>query len=100
VSNTDCHKCNEIDRLRLQVETLQTMIDHPEVLALLAGPGGSTCTKVIGDDETEFYRRMWRNALDQWAWWQDRYEATTGDARGRTRIQSDARRTPNELYTA
>lgn len=26
------------------IETLRTMIDHPEVLAMLAGPGGSTCT--------------------------------------------------------
>lgn len=81
----------EIKRLRSEVETLRTMIDHPEVLAMLAGPGGSTCTKVIGDNEAEAYRRHWRSALDQWVWWQRRYEAATGDTRPRTQIEWEAR---------
>lgn len=74
------------------IETLRTMIDHPEVLAMLAGPGGTTCTKVIGDNETEAYRRHWRNALDQWGWWHRRYEAATGDSRGRIQIEMEERR--------
>lgn len=89
-----CVKCDaaaEIKRLRSEVETLRTMIDHPEVLAMLAGPGGSTCTKVIGDNEAEAYRRHWRSALDQWVWWQRRYEAATGDTRPRTQIEWEAR---------
>ncbi len=82
----------EVERLRAQVETLRTMIDHPEVLAMLAGPGGSTCTKVIGDNESEWFRRHWRNALDQWVWWKRRYEAATGDTRQRSQIEMEARR--------
>jgi hypothetical protein len=74
------------------IETLRTMIDHPEVLAMLAGPGGSTCAKVIGDNESEWFRRHWRNALDQWGWWRRRYEAATGDSRGRIQIEMEERR--------
>lgn len=100
---TDCPICamlatdrddalNDANELRDEVEALRTMIDHPEVLAMLAGPGGSTCTKVIGDNESEWYRRHWRNALDQWRWWQERYAAATGDGRPRTQIEVEERR--------
>ena len=74
------------------IETLRTMIDHPEVLAMLAGPGGSTCTKVVGDNRSEWFRRHWRNALDQWGWWHKRYVDATGDNRGRTVIEMEERR--------
>jgi hypothetical protein len=83
-----CLFCQSADA----IETLRTMIDHPEVLAMLAGPGGSTCTKVIGDNECEWFRRHWRNALDQWGWWHRRYEAATGDNRGRIVIEMEERR--------
>lgn len=83
-----CLFCQSADA----IETLRTMIDHPEVLAMLAGPGGSTCTKVIGDNESEWFRRHWRNALDQWGWWRKRYADTTGDNRGRIVIEMEERR--------
>lgn len=77
----------EIERLRDENDTLRTMVDHPDVLAMLAGPGGSTCTKVIGDDEVKWLRNHWRNALNQWTWWQHRYQQATGDERPRTAIE-------------
>jgi len=81
------------DQVRQENTDLRTLIDHPEALALVAGPGGSTCLQVIGDDETLWYRRHWRNALDQWGWWHRRYQAATGDERGRIRIEMDERAT-------
>jgi hypothetical protein len=84
---------DEIERLRQQNADLRTMIDHPEALALLAGPPGSACTKSIGEDNpTEWYRRHWRNALDQWSWWHRRYVAVTGDERHRFQIEMDERK--------
>lgn len=77
----------EVAAILREVADLRTMVDFPEVVAGYAGPSGSTCMKVIGNDEKEHLRRSWKNAITQWQWWHERYAAATGDTRGRTQIE-------------
>lgn len=78
---------DRIESLCAENADMRTMLDFPETVAGYAGPEGSTCMKVIGDDEKEYFRRSWRNAITQWQWWHGRYAAATGDTRGRTQIE-------------
>ena len=78
----------EVERLRAENADLRTMVDFPEVVAGYAGPSGSTCMNVIGNNEKEHLRRSWKNAITQWQWWHERYMAATGDTRVRTQIET------------
>jgi hypothetical protein len=64
---------DEARRLREEVTRLRTALEDA------AGPRGSTCTGTEPEmTDAEWMRRQWRNAIDQWQFWHEAYEADIG----------------------
>lgn len=52
---------------------------YRELAEAVAGPPGSTCILAENMADTEWLRRQWRNAIEQWSWWHKEAEYLGGE---------------------